>query len=219
MVLTLPHGRRPSVRRAPPLMLALALATGGALPPTAVQAESYGGRPWRYGNWGGAGYSNGREDGDADGGLAPVDELDRIFRTHDRAYAAADRQFLTAYREAFARAAREACVRLRIAARWKVRDEARRDREVNALALRWRAAYEAADRAALQAIRRLADLPSGIDPRTGRALPGQRWLEFTGRMPQEEVARARKRREVLQVGNAGVVHVPPIEEVEAQVVE
>ncbi|MFM8387521.1 MAG: hypothetical protein ACKOCB_11985, partial [Planctomycetia bacterium] len=78
-------------------------------------------------------------------------------------------------------------------------------------------AYEAADRSALQAIRRLADRPSGLDPRTGRALPGQPWLESTGRLTPDEATRARKRREVLQVGNAGVVHAPPIEAVDAQV--
>lgn len=38
---------------------------------------------WRYGNWGGRGYSDGSRDGQV------VDSMDALFREHDRAYTAA----------------------------------------------------------------------------------------------------------------------------------
>ena len=42
---------------------------------------------WRYGNWGGKGYSNGTDGGSAWGKVAPVDTMDGFFRTHDQNYA------------------------------------------------------------------------------------------------------------------------------------
>lgn len=61
------------------------------LPTMQAQAARYD--SWYYGNWGGPGYSNGSIGGDVLSCADAVDDLDRAFRAHDLAYAAANAQY------------------------------------------------------------------------------------------------------------------------------
>jgi hypothetical protein len=76
-------------------LLGLALAAGHDAAP--ADADTYKivlSRSFRYGNWGGSGFSNGKEGGNPRVCTAAcVDDLDRAFMDHDQAYAAADDKF------------------------------------------------------------------------------------------------------------------------------
>lgn len=199
------------------LLAPLALVLGPLLVGAPAGAESYTTVPWRYGNWGGGGYSNGDEGGNVWGSVKPVDTLDSIFRDHDRGYATADGTEGEAYRKAFAKAAASAKSKYKVYTRGMLRAWARDDKAVSSAYKAWKNRYGKVDRAALGLALALSEYPSGKDPKSGKALPGTPWAAFAGSQKPSEGDRAQKRRSFVLATALGLLYDPSREKVEDEV--
>lgn len=164
-----------------------------------ANAEEYGKEPWRYGNWGGRGYSNGQNGGSADGSAVAVDLLDEVFKQHDKGYADADRKYEKSYKAAFEKAVRKILQgsRMLVPAR-TLKEKAQKDDAVGSEYKKWWNAYRAADDKAYRAASDLTKFPRGIDPSTKqKEKKGKVWEKFSGSMCPSEKQRAEKRSQFL----------------------